>query len=113
MPLAALRGQAVAAFCGIGNPAGFRHTLTACGCRVAGFREFPDHCRYTPRELDRLAQWCDGLGIAAAVCTGKDLVKVPVDRLGNVPLWAVRIEMEFPVGRDVLESRLRQLCPGS
>ncbi len=113
MPLEAIRGQAVAAFCGIGNPAGFRHTLAACGCRVVAFREFPDHFRYTPRELDRLAQWCDGLGVAAVVCTGKDLVKIPRDRLGNVPLWAVRIEMEFLVGGDDLGSRLGRLGPGS
>ncbi len=110
MPLSTIRGQRVAAFCGIGNPAGFRHTLEACGCLLAGFREFPDHCRYTPRELDRLVQWCRGLGAAAAVCTGKDLVKIPRERLGSVPLWAVRIEMEFLSGQDALESRLRQLC---
>jgi tetraacyldisaccharide 4'-kinase len=110
MPLEAIRGRKVAAFCGIGNPAGFRHTLETCGCQVAGFREFPDHCRYTPSELDRLADWCRGLGAAAAVCTGKDLVKIPGDRLGSIPLWAVRIEMEFLSGQDALESRLRQLC---
>src|SRR5262249_1316013 len=40
-PLTALAGQRVAAFCGIGNPAGFRHTLAGCGYDVAGLREFP------------------------------------------------------------------------
>jgi len=35
----------IAAFCGVGNPAGFRHTLESCGFDMAGFREFPDHHR--------------------------------------------------------------------
>ena len=67
MPLETIRGQSVAAFCGIGNPAGFRHTLETCGCRVAGFREFPDHHRYTPKDVDLLAEWSRGLGASAVV----------------------------------------------
>src|SRR5262249_25152626 len=42
-PLHALRGRRVAAFCGIGNPRGFRHTLDQCGYSVTTWREFPDH----------------------------------------------------------------------
>ena len=33
-PLESLAGQRVAALCGIGNPAGFRHTLATCGYQV-------------------------------------------------------------------------------
>ena len=95
-----MRGQPVAAFCGIGNPAGFRHTLETCGCRVVGFREFPDHHRYTPADVDRLADWADGLGVSAVLCTGKDLVKLPVDRLGDRPLWAVGSRWSFSPARS-------------
>ena len=98
MPLDALRGQSVAAFCGIGNPAGFRHTLAACGCRIAGFREFPDHHRYTPADRGSLAAWAERLGALAVLCTRKDLVKLSVDSLGGRPLWAVGIELEFLAG---------------
>jgi tetraacyldisaccharide 4'-kinase len=110
-PLDGVRGQPVAAFCGIGNPAGFRHTLEACGCRVVGFREFPDHHRYTQADLDALSAWADKLAVSAVLCTGKDLVKLSVDRLGDRPLWAVGIELEFLAGQEALESRLRALCP--
>ena len=78
-PLDSLQGRPLAAFCGIGNPAGFRHTLAACGYKVAGFREFPDHHAYTPR-LDGLAAWAKESGAAALLCTQKDLVKLPLDR---------------------------------
>jgi tetraacyldisaccharide 4'-kinase len=109
MPLDATWDQPVAALCGIGNPTGFRHTLEQCGCQTAGFREFPDHHRYTPRDVQRLARWADELEVSAVLCTCKDLVKLAVDRLGDKPLWAVRIEIEFLTGQAALESRLRRL----
>ena len=101
----------VAAFCGLGNPAGFRYTLEQCGCRVVGFREFPDHHRYTPEDEDSLARWAEELDVSAVLCTCKDLMKISRDRLGTKPLWAVRIELELLVGQEALESRLRRLCP--
>jgi tetraacyldisaccharide 4'-kinase len=105
-PIDSLRGERVAAFCGIGNPAGFRHTLESCGYRVAGFREFADHHRYTPGELDALADWAAELDASALLCTHKDLVKLDAARLGPPPLWAVVVGVDFLSGRDLLESRL-------
>jgi tetraacyldisaccharide 4'-kinase len=109
-PLDSLRGQPVAAFCGVGNPAGFRHTLDACGCRVAGFREFADHHTYTPADVAALAAWAGGRGVAAVLCTGKDLVKIPADWLGKTPFWAVKIELDFSTGQQSVESRLQGLA---
>jgi tetraacyldisaccharide 4'-kinase len=111
MPLAAVRSQPVAAFCGIGNPAGFRRTLEICGCRLLGFRTFSDHHRYMPAELGQLADWAKGLGASMLVCTGKDLVKLSADHFRDLPLWAVGIEIEFLSGRESLQSRLERLCP--
>jgi tetraacyldisaccharide 4'-kinase len=109
-PLESLQGRPVAAFCGIGNPAGFRHTLAACGYHVAAFREFPDHHGYTPHDLAELAQWAKASSAAALLCTQKDLVKLPVDQLGGLPLRAVAIDLEILAGREVLESRLEILA---
>jgi tetraacyldisaccharide 4'-kinase len=108
-PLDALAGQRVLAFCGIGNPAGFRHTLAACNCQVAEFLEFPDHHAYTAGDLDRLSAAAQRVDAAALVCTEKDLVKLAVDRLGERPLWAVRIGLEILAGREALEARLAAL----
>ena len=110
-PLDALWDRPVAAFCGVGSPAGFRHTLEQCGCQVAGFEVFPDHHRYTPRDVDALALWAKGLSVSAVVCTCKDLVKLAVDQLGATPLWAVRIEIELLSGQAALESKLHIFCP--
>jgi len=108
-PLESLRDRPVAAFCGLGNPAGFQRTLADCGYRVAGFRTFPDHHRYTRADVESLAAWVEGLGADAAVCTQKDLVKLRVERLGARPLWALSIEIDFLAGQDALESRLAAL----
>lgn len=108
-PLATVAGQAIAGFCGLGNPAGFRHTLAACGGRLVAFREFPDHHRYTKADIDALSDWAGHLDIAAVVCTQKDLVKLGVDRLGDVPLWALAVELDFLAGQAELEDRLDAL----
>jgi tetraacyldisaccharide 4'-kinase len=110
-PISTLAGREVAAFCGIGNPAGFRHTLVACGYAVAGFREFPDHYIYSEADVQSLATWAAGLGAAALICTQKDLVKLRNHRPGTVPLWAITIGLEFLAGQADLESRLDALVP--
>jgi tetraacyldisaccharide 4'-kinase len=111
MRLDSLRGHAVAAFCGIGNPAGFRHTLESCGCRVVELRQFADHHRYTPADVAALAAWAGRLDVSAVLCTGKDLVKLSVERLDQRPLWAIDIELAFLSGQQTLEAKLAAMRP--
>ena len=114
-PIPSLSGQPVAAFCGIGNPDGFRHTLSACGCRVVAFREFPDHHRYTSVDAQSLADWADERDVAAVICTHKDLVKLgslvktQAGQFGSRPLLALTIGIEFLTSPDPLKTRLSSL----
>ncbi len=102
-PVTQFAGRRVAAFCGIGNPAGFRHTLEACQYEVAGFREFPDHYGYQREDIDALSSWVAGLeGVEAILCTQKDLVKLGVERLGPWPLWALNIGIAVTHGEKEL-----------
>jgi tetraacyldisaccharide 4'-kinase len=107
--LDSLKGLPVAAFCGLGNPAGFRHTINSCGYALAGFREFPDHHCYCRADMESLAAWAERLGAAAVLCTHKDLVKIGLDQLGRLPLWAIRVDIDFIAGQNDLESRLLAL----
>ena len=107
--LGAAATERVAAFCGIGNPAGFRHTLATLGCEPAAWREFPDHHRYSRADVDRLAQWVDATGATLALCTRKDLVKLRVATLGRAALRAVSVELAFLDGRQELELALQPL----
>jgi tetraacyldisaccharide 4'-kinase len=106
LPLAAFAGQSVAAFCGIGNPAGFQHTLESSGFAVAAFRPLADHCAYSAAELTALEAWAAGASIEAVICTKKDLVKLTAARLGGRPLWALEIELAIDAGHDAFVQRL-------
>ncbi len=109
-PLECLAGKRVAAFCGIGNPAGFRHTLATTGCEIADWREFPDHHTFTQSEFELLTDMARACDAQLIVCTHKDLVKSPQEELGEVPLWAVTIEMRFLSGQDALEQLLERIA---
>jgi tetraacyldisaccharide-1-P 4'-kinase len=78
------------------------------------FREFPDHHAYAAKDIQSLCRWTDGLpDVVAVVCTHKDLVKIPRQQLGAVPLWALAIELEITVGGEEFEAKLATLLPGS
>lgn len=109
-PLDSLDGQRVAAFCGIGNPTGFRRTLERLDCTIADWREFPDHHSYSEADCTSLAAWCESLRpIATVLCTLKDLVKINRDRLGSIPLRAVVVGLQVQAGRSLLEERLQTI----
>jgi tetraacyldisaccharide 4'-kinase len=103
------KGRRVAAFCGIGNPAGFRHTLAQCGYDVVAWREFADHFAYEPLAVQELERWIAAQDIDAVVCTHKDLVKVARKELGNRPLRAVLVGMEFLAGQAEMEKLLGEV----
>ncbi len=99
----------VAAFCGIGNPVGFRRTLTRLGVAIPDdrFRTFPDHHHYQPGDLDALGQWANSVRADGLLTTQKDLVKIPHAALKGVPLWALGIELRFDTAEA--ESQLIEL----
>lgn len=109
-PIDSLAGKRVAAFCGIGNPQGFRHTLKSVGVEVTAFREFVDHHNYTREDIESLSRWAEDANVDAVLCTHKDLVKIGIDRLGSRPLWALTIGLNFTVGEILLEKRLQQIA---
>ncbi len=49
--VAALKGQSVYAFAGIGRPEKFYDTLEKLGCKLAGCKSFDDHHPYTDAEI--------------------------------------------------------------
>lgn len=112
-PLEHLHGRRLAAFCGIGNPTGFRHTLDQCGYQVVATRFLADHHTYTPSDCSELAHWAADAQADAVVCTTKDLVKVNADWLGELPLWAVAIDLNVVAGRAALTKALEQLLAHS
>ena len=104
---AALRGQKVAAFAGIGRPSKFFATLRELGANVVFTREFADHHVFRPDELALLqtaAQQAD----ASLVTTEKDRVRIPRDFI--VKALPVRLEFENPSAlTDWLSAELKRI----
>lgn len=110
-PLAPTLDVPVAAFCGIGNPEGFRKTLEQIGTSLVGFQAFPDHHPYHARGLADLAAWATTLGAELVLTTQKDLVKLRTQTLGPLPLRALRIGLDLMEGASVLDEALTPLLP--
>ncbi len=106
--LSRLEQEPVIAFCGIGNPGGFRQTLADCGCVPREFLEFPDHHRYTRRDEEKIRQACEKHHSTLIVCTHKDLVKVDGNNFGQFAIRAVQIEMRWHDSQP-LERRLEEI----
>jgi tetraacyldisaccharide 4'-kinase len=111
-PLDLLRASPVAAFCGIGNPEAFRRSLLDLGARVGDFRIYPDHHGYNREDVEGLRRWAESLPAGSTlVTTQKDLVKLRLSRLGDRPLWCLRIRLRVESGQDALEERLQSVLP--
>lgn len=104
-----MRGETVAAFCGIGNPQAFRRSMSERGIQIAAFRPFPDHHGYSRDDVAELQNWARSQNVGALLTTQKDLVKLGVDSLGGRPLWAVQIGAVVVCGAERLEAHLREI----
>jgi tetraacyldisaccharide 4'-kinase len=109
IPVESLRGKRIAAFCGIGNPGGFRRTLELAGAEIVTWCEFADHCPYNHGQIVSLDAWARDSGAELLVCTHKDLVKIPRDDLGDKPLWALVVGLEFTAGEAEIGASLDTL----
>jgi tetraacyldisaccharide 4'-kinase len=91
--LQALKGKKALAVTGIANPAYFSLLLRKCGMEIAREMIFPDHHRFTSKDLvaiekeSKEADWI--------VTTEKDIVKLGEMRMVHLPLLALRIEMKI------------------
>lgn len=105
-----LRGRNVLAFCGLGNPAGFRNTLLQCGANIVDFRFFPDHHSFGRNDIESLQHWVSQHRPELVICTHKDLVKIEVDELSGVPLRVLMVELSVTQGQDRLTELLERTC---
>ena len=112
LPSEALKGRSVLAMAGIASPEGFVHSLGDLGAVVVDMRFFPDHHRYSRREVETVLAEA-GTDGALVVTTAKDIVKVPADlaaRLAWLEVEAVAIPAPMMVGFGEL---LRPVLPSA
>lgn len=108
-PLTDVQNQRVFGFAAIGNPEGFRQTVESLGCSLVGFKVFPDHYRFTTNDWEDLVQAARAKSATMLICTGKDLVKSPLEPAERFPLRAVMAEVQFLSGKLELEQTLTRV----
>jgi tetraacyldisaccharide 4'-kinase len=103
--------QRAVAFCGIARPDEFFQALAGVGGEVVERVRFRDHHRYTPADIERLAERGRRLGCDAFVMTSKDEVKLDAamrSRLNAVaPLYTAELTVELEDEEAVL-GRMRK-----
>ena len=107
--LTSFSGQPVLAFCGLGNPEGFRQTLQREQFAIADFLSFPDHHHYAADDLAELERNAARAGVAGLITTEKDIVKIPRTELNGLPVWAVRIGARVVAGNSVICRELTRI----
>jgi len=103
----ALPGPRVMAVAGIANPGRFSSDLVAAGYEVAGYQWFPDHHRYSPRDVTALAARAADARLPV-VTTDKDAVRLESLWPAGVPLFRVPVQLEWDPP-DALRSRVAAL----
>jgi tetraacyldisaccharide 4'-kinase len=93
-PIDFIRKRETLAFCGIGNPDAFFKHLRRDGWNAIATKAFPDHFRYSQREMDELVLGAREKAIGAMLTTSKDAVKLRELRLG-LPCYIVEVANMF------------------
>ncbi len=106
--ISAFVGRKVLAFAGIAMPEKFFSGIEAAGAIIAERRSFPDHHRFTARELACLVADASRLD-ASAVTTPKDAVRIPAASRAGIFEVGVRLEWQDEAALDRLLASLWNL----
>lgn len=87
------RSRRPLAFCALGNPRAFFRMLEMEGIPVAGERSFPDHHRYSLRDLGSIEKVAGEAGADCLLTTEKDLINLTPDAHFRLPLYWPAIEL--------------------
>ncbi len=101
-------GQRAVLFAAIGNPASFAHTCLSLGVEVVGHRWWPDHHRYTQRDVNTLTRVGKFPPHDILLTTEKDAVKLSqLPALDHTGIGVVKVAIDFvDDGGTILESKL-------
>jgi tetraacyldisaccharide 4'-kinase len=112
--LDALCNLPVFAFCGIGNPPAFFHTVEQLGGVLVGSKAYADHYRYRAADLDHVHREAVTRGTALILTTQKDWTKIAKLAFpqGRVPLAYLAVELRIIAGAQELIALLDRAVGG-
>ncbi len=105
-----LAGRRVFAFAGIGIPEKFFAGLRAAGAVLAGTEAFPDHHRFTPRDIARVLAQAGAFG-ALPVTTPKDAMRLSPAQRALIRVVGVRLVWDDQASLDRLLAAMLEPNP--
>jgi tetraacyldisaccharide 4'-kinase len=81
------------AFCGLGNPDAFFRDLRSWGLAVCGQMSFPDHHRYTEKDVSQIQMGAKRAGANAFVTTEKDERNLTGIGFDHAPVYVSAIDL--------------------
>jgi tetraacyldisaccharide 4'-kinase len=109
LPLKAVEGKRVATFSGIANPESFEDFINSAGACVLCNHRFPDHHSFSSEEIDQICKKSTGLLAEMLITTEKDVVRLPNDLIGALPIFYLRIHVKIIKGLETWENLLSDL----
>ena len=111
-PLDSLVGERCVGFCGLGSPDSFWRTLDAVGIRPVERLAFPDHHRYSARDIDKVSEMARRADAGVLLTTEKDFANLQslldltresgsarvCAALGPLRLFCLRVEQDVEPG---------------
>jgi len=107
------------AFSGIGDHEDFLRQLRGMQARLVGDLRFPDHRKYSPRDVTKIVTGARKKGADALLTTEKDVVRLSgrvagfEEILGHFPLYYAGITVDVTQGREVLQAMIDRCVGGS
>jgi tetraacyldisaccharide 4'-kinase len=89
------------AFCGIGNPDAFFSDLDRWNIPSVGRRTFPDHHKYSGRDVETLEKQAAMLHATGLVTTEKDAQNMRSTTF-RMPVWVAVIDLVFTAERELV-----------
>ena len=102
-----LRGEKVAAFCGIVRPDDFIKTLEAVGANVAFHKNFPDHHPFNAEDLSAIETSARAKGARFLITTEKDAVKLKSFTF-SLPILYAKVGIVILEGEEIFDRLINQ-----
>jgi tetraacyldisaccharide 4'-kinase len=95
LPLSELQGKKVCAFSGIARPDSFEKAIRDAGAEITSLEIFPDHHRYSQKELESIRGNSAKSGADLILTTEKDGMRLQESAEFLKDIYLLRIKLEF------------------
>ena len=103
-----LTGHSVMAFSGIARNDDFRQTVESLNCKATGFLEFPDHHRYSEKDISRITQTAKKTTAEILITTEKDYARISPDMAWPLELIVMGVKISFGEGEHEFDEFLKE-----